>query len=83
MERITIEGIDVHRCTSCAGLWFDALEDTKLLASAETIDVGDSRAGANSNAIDHVNCPVCPNTPMIRMVDNRQPHIRFESCASG
>lgn len=82
MEPVTIEGTDVDRCVSCKGLWFNMLEDEKLLSNAQEIDIGDRKTGAKNNPIDHINCPVCANTPMVRMVDNRQPHIWFESCPS-
>jgi hypothetical protein len=37
--------------------------------------------GSLQNAIDRINCPVCPSgQPLIRMVDPKQPHIWFESC---
>ena len=82
MEPVTVEGTEVDRCISCKGLWFNMLDDEKLLASAKAIDTGDSKAGARNNRIDRIACPVCPNTPMVRMVDNRHPHIWFESCPS-
>ena len=82
MERVTLEGTDVDRCISCKGLWFDMLEGDKLLSKANALDAGDKKAGSQYNSVDRINCPVCPNTPLIRMVDNRQPHIWFESCSS-
>lgn len=82
MEQVTVEAAEVNRCVSCKGLWFDMLEDEQLISKAKAIDTGDKKAGAKSNSIDRINCPVCPNTPMVRMVDNRQPHIWFESCPS-
>ena len=80
MERVTVGKTDVDRCTSCKGLWFDLLEDQELLAHAKAIDTGDSKTGAKNNPTDRIKCPVCANVPMVRMVDNRQPHIWFESC---
>jgi len=82
MEEVTVEETEVSRCVSCKGLWFDLLEDEKLISKAKAIDTGDKKTGMKSNSNDRINCPVCKNTPMIRMVDNRQPHIWFESCPS-
>ena len=82
MEGVTLEGTEVDRCESCKGLWFALLDDEKLLAKATTIDTGDNKIGAKYNLVDRINCPVCPNTLMLRMVDNRQPHVWFESCPS-
>jgi Zn-finger nucleic acid-binding protein len=75
----TSEG-EVDRCRQCKGLWFDNMEHEDLKEFAEQIDIGHTSTGAKYNAIDRIACPVCPNSPMIRMVDPIQPHIWFESC---
>jgi Zn-finger nucleic acid-binding protein len=80
MELVSHEGTDVDRCVSCGGVWFDALEDEKLLSRSAAIDTGDKEAGAKYNPVDRIKCPVCPNSSLLRMVDSRQPHIGFESC---
>jgi Zn-finger nucleic acid-binding protein len=90
MEKVAFGGIEVDRCTSCKGLWFDALEREKLkdVKGSESIDVGKAAAGraapagaAASGADDkrRFTCPVC-RTPMIRMVDVDQRHLHYESC---
>jgi uncharacterized protein len=80
MEKVpTHEGV-ADRCTACKGLWFDMLEYEDMKASANVVDVGDAQAGKQYNKIDRIDCPVCPNTRLLRMVDPGQPHIWFESC---
>jgi len=81
MERVAYGGIEIDRCRGCKGIWFDALEEEKLaaLAGSEQVDSGDSDTGDHFDDVDHIDCPVCQAT-MIRMVDRRQPHIRYESC---
>jgi Zn-finger nucleic acid-binding protein len=82
MENITFKEIQVDRCTNCKGLWFDMLEDEELkrIEGSEVIDSGNRVTGRQYNKIGNVNCPVC-KCPMIRMVDNDQPHIWFEGCS--
>jgi Zn-finger nucleic acid-binding protein len=80
MERVTLEGTTVDRCTHCGGLWFDVLADEKLLHKAKALDTGNPQTGAEYNAVGRIKCPVCPNSQLLRMVDHRQPHIWFESC---
>ena len=75
----TAEGT-IDRCSACKGLWFDLLEHEELKRHAKALDVGDAAVGASHNRNDRIACPVCPNSPMIRMVDAAQPHIWFESC---
>ena len=82
MERVTIGRTDVDRCVSCKGLWFDMSEDQDLLKYAKEIDTGDTDVGEKTNPAVRINCPVCANTPMVRMADSRHPHIWFESCSS-
>ena len=70
----------VHRCTNCAGLWFDPVDHELLKDLAEQIDSGDAELGTQYNRIDRIDCPKCTQWPLIRMVDPHQPHIWFESC---
>lgn len=83
MEKVTFEKIEVDRCTNCKGIWFDMLEHEHLKAikDSESIDIGEAEVGKEYNKIDKIDCPVC-HTQMIRMVDKKQPHIRYEACTS-
>jgi Zn-finger nucleic acid-binding protein len=83
MEKITYEEIQVDRCTNCKGIWFDMLEHEHLKAieDSQSIDIGEPKVGKEYNKIDKIDCPVC-HTQMIRMVDNKQPHISYEACTS-
>jgi Zn-finger nucleic acid-binding protein len=82
MERVAMPQGEIDRCRECQGLWFDLLEEEDLKSVAAEVDIGDADKGAQFNAIDRIKCPVCPDSPLIRMVDNRQPHIWFESCTT-
>ena len=81
MEQVTYDTIEVDRCTSCKGIWFNRLESEilKKIEGFEAIDTGDVEVGRKYNKIDHIDCPEC-HTQMIRMVDAKQPHIWYESC---
>jgi Zn-finger nucleic acid-binding protein len=81
MDQVQIEKTQVDRCTSCRGLWFDALEDQDVRGTegAEALDVpatGPTPAKAKQSAID---CPRC-KSPMIEMVDRMGRRIQYESC---
>jgi len=82
MEQVSFQGIEVDRCTTCKGLWFDLLEHERLshIPGAEALDVGDPETGALFNETDRIRCPRC-GAGMIRMVDVHQPHIWYESCS--
>ena len=82
MAAVTTDAGTVDRCSACGGLWFDLLEEKAQIGFAEQLDTGEAERGSTFNAVDRINCPVCANTPMTRMVDNDQPHIWFESCPS-
>jgi Zn-finger nucleic acid-binding protein len=85
MEQVQVETTEVDRCTSCRGLWFDALEDQDIRGAegAETLDAATPGAPPASppakrrqSAID---CPRC-KSPMIQMVDRMGRRIQYESC---
>ena len=58
MEAVEYEKVEIDRCTSCGGLWFDALEqqDLQNLKGERKLDAGDAKTGkqrdrrARSNA---------------------------------
>ncbi len=82
MEKVFTKFGIVDRCTSCTGMWFDVLEDEDMARHAGVIDTGSEAVGAEFNRIDHIFCPVCANSPLLRMVDPSQPHIWYEGCAT-
>ena len=80
-ERIEYASIEVYRCTTCEGIWFDMLthEDLKHIEGAETIDIGDSALAEKFDPVRRIRCPSCKSR-MIAMVDREQPHIHYEAC---
>lgn len=82
MEAVRFESIEVDRCTSCKGLFFDAMEAENLRKKpgSQAIDVGDAAVGKTQNANDRIRCPR-DTTKMIRIVDPQQPHLWLETCA--
>jgi len=80
MEKVKFQNIEIDRCTKCLGLWFDMLEREHLdeLKGSETIDIGPVHK-ENKMEVVRINCPKC-HTPMIRMVDMKNPDIWYEAC---
>lgn len=83
MESVNFEEIEVDRCTSCGGLWFDMLEHEALKSrrGSGVIDTGDPASGRSHNAQGDITCPRC-RARMVRLVDHAQPHIWFEQCST-
>ena len=83
MQQIIIDDIEVDRCSTCHGLWFDDGELSQLRnkEAAAALDIGDVVAGKKQNEIEHYRCPRCAG-PMNRLVDPEQTHIWFEQCDS-
>ena len=81
MRTMRVDSTEVDRCTSCEGLWFDALEDRDVRAkeSIDALDPPNAQAKAGRNDQRRVDCPRC-HTPMIRMLDRRTREIWYESC---
>ena len=83
MALVTFRGIEVDRCTGCAGLWFDLLEqeDLRRRSAAHAIDTGDPAVGHQYDKVGLIRCPL-DGQPMVRMVDKSQPSLWLESCPS-
>ncbi len=83
METIVYEGVEVDRCRSCQGIWFDAGESDWLRHedAAVAIDTGDPAAGKKTNEIDSYHCPRCGGG-MLRRVDLKSSKTRYEECTS-
>jgi len=81
MERVSFQKVEIDRCTSCKGIFFDSMEAERLkkMPGSEAIDVGDADLGKRHDAIDRIRCPR-DTSPMVRVVDPKQPHIWTETC---
>jgi PAT family beta-lactamase induction signal transducer AmpG len=81
MELLEIDGVEIDRCSSCHGLWFDPGEVEKLRNKeiAAAIDVGDPARGREWSTTDRYRCPRCGDR-MLRMTDPKQQHIWYEEC---
>lgn len=80
-EKISFSNIEVERCTSCLGLWFDMLEkeDLMKIEGSEAIDIGDEQVSSRNSQVRDIDCPSCGQA-MIPMVDKTQFHIKYEAC---
>ena len=83
MQAVEYDGVEVDRCKSCHGIWFDAGESDWLRDedAAVAIDIGDPSMGIKKNLINSYRCPRCDGG-MLRRVDPRQSHVQFEECTS-
>ena len=86
MELVRYNQIEVDRCTSCGGLWFqpDELRNLRddIWMADYIIDSGDKAAGKKANAMKEYPCPECNDT-MLQEFDHEQPHITYETCPNG
>ena len=80
-EKVVFAEIEVDRCLSCRGLWFDMLEkeDLEKIEGSEAIDIGSDQVGRQYRDMQDIDCPQC-GEPMLPMVDRNQFHIKYESC---
>lgn len=81
LEAVMIDEIAIDRCTDCAGLFFDMLEDQDLLhnKAARGADIGDPDIGRERDLTTEISCPR-DGVTMMHLVDPQQQHIEFESC---
>ena len=82
MHTSVVDGIEVDRCGTCEGLWFDLREQEHLKEfkdSAAQIDLGDPQKGKMYNLMRKIDCPNC-KVQMLAMAVPGQAHIQFEQC---
>lgn len=82
MEAALYSGMEIDRCSSCQGIWFNADEFATLVKDdwlAEYIDPGSRRVGRKTNEVRDIDCPEC-GAAMASFQDENQPHIEYEQC---
>ena len=80
-ETVSFNDIEIERCKSCKGLWFNLLEKEDLLKlkGSESIDIGSEQIADQYRELQDIDCPHC-NERMVPMVDKDQFHIKYEYC---
>jgi len=83
MEAVDYQGVEIDRCKSCGGIWFDVGESVWLRNrdAAAVIDTGDPSQGRQNDDIHRYRCPRCAGG-MMRAVDPQHEQIWYEECTS-
>ena len=85
MKIIKYDYVQVDKCTSCGGIWFDLMEREDLLEmkDSEKIDTPVLQKTVDSRSIAEtkINCPKC-NVKMHLLHDILQNQIEYEQCGS-
>ncbi|MFV8817721.1 MFS transporter [Haliea sp. E17] len=83
MEMTSYDGVEIDRCASCSGLWFDPGELEKLRSreAAAELDTGARRTGKRHDSINRYNCPRCGGK-MMQMLNVDSGQVWYESCVS-
>ena len=84
MDPVAYDGVTVHRCTRCQGIWFDGAtyRSLKKVPGADKLDTGSAATGRRNDAIKDVLCPVCRTVLEVKP-DLYQPHIHYDVCPAG
>lgn len=83
MARYTSGSLHIDRCTTCSGLWLDAMELGRLLtdpAEVARLDKVRHAASALRNTVRKITCPR-DHSPLIAVSDPAQPHVHYEQCS--
>lgn len=85
MNIVKYDYVQVDKCPTCNGIWFDLMEREDLLQmnGSERIDTPDSKIQQNdqSKPESETICPKC-NVKMHILHDILQNHIEYEQCGS-
>jgi Zn-finger nucleic acid-binding protein len=81
METVLYENVEIDRCTTCQGIWFDRNEQEQLRkkAGSETIDTGSQERGEQFDTVQDIVCPR-DGAMMRHIVVANQRHIGYEKC---
>ncbi len=81
MEKLTVEGVIVDRCTSCGALWFDVPELSQVLNIKGAAAQLDKPARGTTKAVSGT-ILLCPrdHTEMKVRTDPLQQHISMHRC---
>lgn len=80
LEKVVVDNIEIDKCVSCKGIWFDMLEKEdllKIIGSEKSVDET-KKIDKDMNKINDIKCPKC-KTNMIPMVDMKS-GVEYESC---
>lgn len=82
MQHVRVGETEIERCARCGGIWLDVFEKDAVLANSSLVSQADP-----NDARPHTASPKAMSCPrdhwqLIHMVDQRQPHVKFEACKS-
>ena len=82
LETITLGEIEVDKCTSCSGIWFDLGELEKVLES-DSIEALKNEVDNNQGHDEqHGKCPRCGGAGnMIQITSLKNPHVHIDICS--
>jgi len=82
MEIVTVNNIEIDRCTRCKGIWFDQQEERLLKKAKGThkVDTGHQAVGEYYNTIRDISCPRC--NVSLQKTDTKRGRIpiQYETC---
>ena len=81
MEQVMCGEVEIDRCLSCSGLWFDRGEAEALSQQwiAEFLDTGDPKKGEEMDDVETLGCPRC-GTAMRSFFEIEESQVQFEQC---
>ena len=81
VEQVMCGEVEVDRCLSCGGLWFDRGEAEVLSQEwiAEFLDTGDPTKGQVMDDMESLGCPRC-GSAMRFSFEIDQSQVQFEEC---
>jgi len=89
LTTITLEGLELEKCTGCEGMWFDASELNSFIDGAQTPEPSDIEAISDNQQQTGVqsketalDCPKCDGVKLIAFEYDGDTGIELDSCPS-
>jgi Zn-finger nucleic acid-binding protein len=81
LRRVQLEDVEVDRCDSCSGIWFDSGELQRILGRP-TIEELRTKAKANKNDDSkRARCPKCRGEGKLVQVASLTSDVHIDTCA--
>ena len=81
LRRVGLEEIEVDRCDTCSGIWFDSGELQRILGRATIAELRTKAKSSKTDDTKRATCPRCRGEGKLVQVASLTSEIHIDTCA--
>jgi Zn-finger nucleic acid-binding protein len=82
LEKVTIGQVEVDKCSSCSGIWFDLRELDKILESGSIASLKNAVDNNQRHDTQKGQCPRCIGSGnMVQVTSLKNPDVHIDTCS--